>query len=104
MVARVKKNDTVSIRAGKDRGKTGVVIAILPKEDKVMVKGIALVKKHFKARKQGDIAGIKEQESFISLSKVMPMCSSCNKACRINAKSLEGGKVVRMCNRCEETF
>lgn len=103
MIARVKKNDTVCIRAGKDRGKKGVVIAILPKKDKVMVKGVALIKRHVKAR-QGVVAGIKEQESFISLSKVMPLCGSCHKACRVNVKSFENGKVVRMCNRCKETF
>lgn len=104
MVVRIKKNDLVCVRAGKDRGKEGVVIAISPKQNKVMVKGIALVKKHVKARKQGDIAGIKEQESYIALSKVMPLCTSCHKGCRINAKSLESGKMVRMCNRCEKTF
>lgn len=107
MMARIKKNDTVCIRAGKDRGKKGVVIAILPKKDKVMVKGIALIKRHVKPRKDGDImvaGGIREQESYISLSKVMPLCGACHKACRVNVKSFEDGKVVRMCNRCKETF
>jgi len=104
MIARVKKNDVVYITAGKDRGKEGVVIAILPKKDKVMVKGIALVKKHIKARKSGDFAGIKEQESFIALSKVMPMCSSCRKACRVSVKCFEDGRPVRVCNRCKEMF
>jgi large subunit ribosomal protein L24 len=104
MVARVKKNDKVCVLAGKDRGKKGTVIAILPKENKIMISGIALVKKHVKARRQGEIAGIKEQESFIHISKVIPVCGSCNKGCRINIKSLDDGKTVRICNRCKETF
>jgi len=104
MVARVKRNDKVCVLVGKDRGKQGVVIAILPKKDKVMVKGVALVKRHLKARKQGDVAGIKEKESFIPLSRVMPICSACNKACRINVRMLASEKNVRICNRCKETF
>ncbi len=103
MVARVKRNDKVCITVGKDRGKEGVVIAILPKKDKVMVKGVAIVKRHVKAGK--DVAaGIKEQESFIPLSRVMPICSACNKACRVNVKMLASEKNVRICNRCKETF
>lgn len=104
MVARVKKNDKVVVLSGKDKGKEGNVIAILPKEGKVLVKNVAVVTKHKKARKAGEIAGICKEESFINASKVMPVCSACKKACRVNTKLLENGNRARMCNRCEEIF
>ena len=65
MVARIKKNDTVMVISGKNKGKTGVVIDVLVKKNKVLVKDIGMVAKHTKARKQGDVAGIKRKESYI---------------------------------------
>lgn len=100
----VKKNDTVLVLSGKDKGKEGVIIAITPKNGKIMVKDVAVVVKHQKARKQGDVAGIKRHESFISSAKVMPICPSCKKACRVNYKTLESDVKVRVCNRCQETL
>jgi large subunit ribosomal protein L24 len=104
MTARVKKNDKVVVLSGKDKGKEGTVIAILPKIGKVMVKGVGIITKHLKARKQGGFAGIKKEESFINVSKVMPVCGACKKPCRVASKELEQGKKIRICNRCEETF
>ncbi len=104
MVARIRKDDMVMVLSGKDKGKQGSVIAILPKKGKVIVKDVAVMTKHVKARKAGEIAGIRKEEGFIDLSNVMPVCSSCKKACRVNSKTLDSGKKVRMCNRCEETF
>ena len=104
MVARVKKNDKVEVLAGKDKGKTGTVIDILPKHNKVMVKDVAVVTRHAKARKQGESSSIKKEEGFIDLSKVMPVCSSCKTACRVNTKVLENGKRTRVCNNCKEIF
>jgi len=100
----VKKNDTVKVISGKDKGKQGVVLDILPKKGKVLVKGVALVKRHAKARRQGEVSGIKERESYIDSSNVMPICSSCKKPCRINVKLVESGKKVRICNKCKEIF
>ena len=104
MVARVKKNDTVMVVSGKDKGKQGVVLEIWKKKNKAIVKGIAVVSKHAKARKQGESPGIKKQEAAINLSVVMPLCGACKKPCRINAKELENGKRARICNRCKEIF
>ncbi len=104
MVARVKKNDSVVVLSGKDKGKKGAVIAILPKEGKVLVKDVAVATRHAKARKQGDIAGIRKEERFIDLCRVMPVCRSCNKPCRVGSKTLEDGKKVRVCVRCKEQF
>ncbi len=104
MISRLKINDNVFVKAGKDRGKQGSVIAILSKKGKIMVKGVGIVSKHAKARRQGEVAEIKKRESFIDSSNVMPVCTSCHKPCRVSAKRLESGQVVRMCNRCKETF
>ncbi len=104
MVARVKKNDTVMVVAGKDKGKKGTVIDLEIKKGKVMVKGIAIATRHAKARKQGETAGIKKEESFIELSNIMPVCGSCKATCRVNVKVLENGKRARTCNKCKEIF
>lgn len=104
MVARIKKNDTVVVLQGKDQGRQGTVVEILPKKDKVIVKGCALVTRHVKARKQGEVGGIKKQEAYLHLSQVMPVCSSCNKPCRVNTQVSQDGTRARMCNRCKKVF
>lgn len=101
---RIKKNDKIVIISGKDKDKTGKVIEILPKKDRVIVNGLGLVTKHAKARKQGEAGGIKQRESSIHISKVMPVCTSCDKPARVNVKSVENGARVRICNKCEEAF
>jgi len=101
-MARVKKNDTVLVIAGKDKGKKGTVADILPKKGKVLVQGVNVVIRHAKARKQGDVSGIRHEERPFSVSNVMPICPSCKKPCRVCAKSLEGGKKVRVCAKCKE--
>jgi large subunit ribosomal protein L24 len=103
MVARIKKKDSVVVISGRDKGKRGSVIDILPKKDKVVVEGVAIVTKHVKARRAGEQAGIKREESLIDLCKVMPVCTSCNKPCRVNVKSVSG-KNTLSCNRCQEIF
>lgn len=73
MAKTVKKNSIVVVLTGKDKGKTGRVIAILPKKNKVKVEGVAIVTKHAKARKPGETSAIKKLESFIHISNVMPV-------------------------------
>jgi large subunit ribosomal protein L24 len=104
MVARIKKNDKVVVLSGKDKQKQGAVIEILPKIGKIKVKDVAVVTRHCKARKAGEIGGIKKEESFIDMAKVMPICVSCKKACRVQTKILENGKRARSCGRCEAIF
>ena len=104
MISRIKKNDVVQVLSGKDKGKQGVVTTVLPRESKVLVQNVGVVTKHVKARKAGDIAGIRKEETFIDMAKVMPICSSCKKPSRINSRLLDTGKRVRACNRCEEIF
>lgn len=101
---RIKKTDKVMVVTGKDRGKTSDVIAILPKKGKIKIKDVAVVTRHTKARKQGDISGIKKEEGYICLSKVMPICPSCKKPCRVGAKMLKDGKRARICGKCKEVM
>jgi len=104
MIARIKKNDMVFVLSGRDKGKQGEVIEVLPKKGKVLVKGIGLVTKHYKARKQGELSGLKKIESYLLLSRVMPVCLNCKQPCRISFKLLDSGKRARSCNRCEKTL
>lgn len=104
MIARIKKDDMVFVLSGKDKGKTGKVIALWSKKQRVMVQGVAVQVKHKKAKRSGQEAGIKHEESFINIAKVMPVCTSCNNPTRINVKVLESGKRSRICNHCREIF
>ena len=102
----IKTGDTVVILTGdKDnRGKTGKVMQISPKEGKVSVEGLNMVKKHVKARKPGDPSGIIEAESAIYTSKVQVVCPKCKKPTRIGHKIYEDGRKDRVCKKCHETF
>jgi large subunit ribosomal protein L24 len=101
-MARIKKNDLVQVMTGKDKGKRGTVIDICVETGKVKVKGVSLQTHHVKARKNGDIAGIKQLEAFIHASNVMPVCHSTNKPCRVNASILNDGMKQRVSNRSKE--
>lgn len=92
MVARIKKNDTVMVITGKDKGKTGTVIDILSKKGKVMVKGVALTTRHLKPKKQGETGSIKKLEGYIDISNVMPVCPDTKKPARVGARVLENNK------------
>jgi large subunit ribosomal protein L24 len=107
MLSRVKKDDVVLVISGKDKGKQGQVIYVDTKKSTIMVKGVNIVTKHVKAKKQGDKSGIIAEEVAIPLAKVMPICTSCKKSCRVQVRLLEGGdkgKKVRICHRCKEAF
>lgn len=103
-MARIKKNDTVVILSGKDKGKKGVVLDIEPRKNRVMVKGAGILVKHVKARRQGETSSIKQEEGWLDFSKVMPLCPACKKPCRVGARLLEDGKKVRMCVSCKEVI
>lgn len=103
-MARIKKNDTVIVLSGRDSGKKGVVVKVDSKKEQVLVSGVALATRHVKPRRAGERGSIKKEESFIGLSKVMPVCVACKKPSRVNSKTLETGARVRVCNRCEEIF
>ncbi len=96
---RIKKGDTVQVLAGNDKGKTGEVLEVIPKDSKVIVKGINIRKKHIKPRKQGEEGGIIPVECAIDSSKVNVVCPKCGKSTRIEYK-IEDDKKVRICKKC----
>lgn len=100
----VRKNDTVMIISGKDKGKTGEVLAVFPKKGKILVKGVNVVSKHQKPNKANMQGGIIHKESPIFSSKAMLYCTKCKSVTRISHKILEDGSKVRVCKKCGETF
>ena len=108
----VKVGDTVILRVGdyndkfekEGKRRTGKVLAVSPKEGKVIVEGINKVKKHVKPRKQGDPSGIMKQETPIRACKVMRVCPKCDKPTRVKHQILASGEKVRVCTKCGETI
>ena len=96
---RIKKGDTVQVLAGNDKGKTGEVLEVMPKDAKIVVKGVNVRKKHIKPRKQGEEGGIIPVECAIDSSKVNVVCPKCGKSTRIEYK-IEENKKVRICKKC----
>jgi len=99
----VKTGDSVQIISGKNKGKQGKVVAVSPKEGKIIVEGINMVKKHMKPKAQGQTGGIIEGESALYACKAMLVCPKCKKTTRLAHKVVNGTK-KRACKRCEETF
>ena len=100
----VKTGDTVVILSGRDNGKTGKVLAVSPKEGKVIVEGLNIVTKHVKPRRQGEAGGIIHQEAALNMSNVMHICKKCGQPTRIGYTVLADGKKVRVCKKCNENF
>ena len=96
---RIKKGDTVKVLSGNDKNKTGEVLEIIPKKDKIIVKDVNVRKKHVKARKQGEEGGIVAAECAIPSSKVNVVCPKCGKATRVGY-SVEKDEKVRVCKKC----
>jgi large subunit ribosomal protein L24 len=99
----IKKNDTVIVTAGKNKGKTGKVLRINRKTDRVIVEKVNMIKRHVKPS-QKTKGGIMERESPIHVSNVMIYCEKCGKPVRVGTKVLEDGKKTRFCRRCDEVL
>jgi len=104
MLSRIKKNDSVVVLSGRDRGKQGLVISVDQKNSVALVKDVSVVTRHVKARKAGEKSRIAREERPILLCKIMPICPSCKKPCRVQVHFHEGSEKARMCGRCKETF
>ena len=98
---KLRKNDTVVVIVGKDRGTKGKVRQALPKEGKVVVEGVNMAKRHMRPRGAARQAGIIEREAPIHISKLMLWCIKCDRPTRIGFRFLEDGRKVRICRRCE---
>lgn len=100
----IRKNDMVIVIAGKDKGKTGKVRFAYPRDNRILVEGVNMVKRHTRARAQVRQAGIIEREAPIVVSNVMLLRSQCNHPARIGSRFLEDGKKVRFCHACGEVI
>jgi len=100
----IRRNDQVRVITGRDKGKQGRVLRVMPDESKVLVEHVMMVKKHVRPNPQRNIkGGIAEQESPISISNVMLMCASCNRPVRVGQEK-HGDRHVRVCRRCGATL
>jgi large subunit ribosomal protein L24 len=99
----IKKDDTVVVLSGKDKGKQGKVLETMPSVGKVLVQGVNIATTHVKPRRQGEEGGIIRKEIPMYASKVMRVCPKCNKPTRAAYKLADGEK-VRVCKKCGETI
>ncbi len=98
----IKKNDTVLVTSGDEKGKRGRVLAVYPRKGKLLVERLNIIKRHMKPSKKYAQGGIIEKEAPIQLSNVMLVCSKCDKPTRIGNKVLESGSKLRVCKKCGE--
>lgn len=99
----VKKGDMVMVITGKSSGKKGKVLEVIPKENRVVVEGANVVKRHTRPTQKAPQGGIVEKEAPMASSNVMIYCTKCSSPRRIN-KEVTGNKKVRVCNKCGEAF
>jgi large subunit ribosomal protein L24 len=101
---KIRKNDTVLVIVGKDKGKKGKVRFAYPEKQQVLVEGVNFIKKHSRATGVAKQAGIIDLEAPIHVSSVMFLCDKCGKPSRIGFEKLEDGRRVRFCRSCREVI
>ncbi|MBF6613711.1 MAG: 50S ribosomal protein L24 [Chloroflexi bacterium] len=101
---KIKQDDTVLVITGKDRGKRGRVREVHPADNKIVIEGVNIVKKHTKGRSGARQAGVIEQEAPMYAGKVMVVCPNCDHGARIGHAYLPNGQKVRLCHHCGELF
>ena len=100
----LRRNDTVKVITGRDKGKEGRVLRVFPNDSKILVEHVMMVKKHVRPNPQRNVkGGIAEQESRIALSNVALMCASCKRPVRIGHE-FQGERKVRVCRKCGATL
>lgn len=100
----IKKEDTILVISGDEKGKRGRVLEVELEKARLVVERINIIKKHMKPNNKYKQGGIIEKEAPVSLSNVMLVCSKCDKPTRIGHKILENGIKVRTCNKCGEVI
>lgn len=102
MKMKIKKNDMVFVRAGKDRGKTGKILRVYPEDKRVVVEGINLIVKHVRARRSGERGQRMYLPGRMPVAKVQLVCSSCGKTTRVGVRRQDDArqKSQRMCKKC----
>ena len=100
----VRKDDIVKVITGKDRGKQGKILRVFPKEGRLTVERVNMIKRHTRPTRQTQQGGIIEREGKLHISNVMLVCSRCNRGVRVGRRFLEDGKKVRICRSCGEVL
>ncbi len=100
----LRKNDTVMVIVGRDRGKTGKVLRVLPTRGRVIVERLNMVKRHTKPRGAASPGGIVEKEAPLDISNVMVLCDRCNAPVRVGSKFAADGSKSRVCRRCGDAL
>ncbi len=100
----IKKNDTVKVIAGKDKGKSGKVLRVIPKKERAIVEKINMVKRHLKPSQQTRQGGILEREAPIQISNLMLICTKCTDPTRVGYRMLDDDRKVRFCKKCQEVI
>ena len=95
----VRKDDKVVVLSGRDKGKQGKVLTVMPKQGKVIVEGVSVASRHMKPRRQGEQGGIIKMETPVYACKVMVVCPKCGKPTRV-AHKIADGKKSRVCKKC----
>jgi len=101
---KLRKNDTVLVVTGKDKGKKGKIRQAFPKEERVIVDGVNMIKRHSRSRGGARQSGIIEMEASLHVSKLMLICNKCNKPARVGFRFLEDGGKARICRSCYEVI
>lgn len=101
---KIKKNDTVVALAGRDKGKTGKVLAVFPRGSRAIVEGLNFVKKHQRRTREDEKGGVVQKESTIHLSNLALFCKGCNRPTKVGTNVLKDGTKSRFCKRCKEVF
>ena len=100
----VRKGDTALVITGKNAGKKGKVLRVIPKDSKVVVEGVNVVKRHTRPTQKLPQGGIMQKEAPIHSSNVMLFCSKCNSPTRVGKKILENDEKIRVCKKCGEAI
>jgi large subunit ribosomal protein L24 len=100
----LKKDDVVMVIAGKEKGKSGRILKLLPKKNRVIVEKVNMIKRHTKPTRQMPQGGVLEKEGSIHVSNVMIICHRCNVPVRIGKRIMEDGSKVRVCRKCGEVL
>lgn len=98
----LKKNDLVMVIAGKERGKSGRILRVFPRKNRVLIEKVNFIKRHSRPSGQMRQGGIVEKEAPIHVSNVMIICEKCNLPIRVGKRILDDGKKVRACKKCGE--
>ena len=101
---KIRKDDIAYVITGKDKGKTGKVLRVLPKKGRAVVENINFIYKHMRPSQQLQQGGVIQREGPIEITNLMPVCNKCSKPTRVGYTVLEDGRKVRVCKKCGEVM